>query len=286
MTSNALAVLLKNELQLSDIERMILAETEQDDAAFDPIPTKITIAPGGTGYFNTTDGEAMRALDSAIVVVSQKARAYWPQKGTGKPPLCSSRDGSHGVFNHLASDEQITAGTGALDPHPAIRLIDEKRPIPDTFSCLSCPLAQWGSTHQNGPGKGMACKTLRRLVVLVDGWSQPALLTLPPTSVKIWDTYCSGLDRKKSAYFAVRTRIELDPSGKSVNGDPYSVVKVSTTEKLTATAELLAVIEIRRQYAELVKTMDIAGDEYDVTDGDGGQVVAGKSDEELDQLPF
>jgi hypothetical protein len=270
MTDTALTILQKGHIQLSEIEAMIMAEAALDDAAFDPIPTKITIAPGGINVFSTSDGEALKTL-TAIVVVSQKARAYWPEKGTGSPPLCSSHDGSRGVFNHLAPDTQIRAGLDALDPHPAIRLIDETRPIPDTFSCMSCPLAQWGSAHQNGSSKAQACKALRRLVVLVDGWTQPALLTLPPTSIKGWDTYCSSLVRQKAGYFAVRTKLTLEAQ-KSAHGDPYSIAKFALTEKLSASEDLLAVIEIRRQFSDLVKAMDITGDEeYPVTDTTGDE---------------
>ena len=290
MSNNALAVLQKKELRLSEVERMILEEAAADDTAFDVIPTKIKISPGGINAFATSDGEVMKNI-TAIVAVSQMARAYWPEKGTGQPPLCASLDSRRGVFDHLASDERLRAATGALNPHPAIPLIDAKCPIPDTFACVTCPLNDWGSTHQNGPGRGKACKELRRLVVIVDGWAAPALLTLPPTSLESWDTYCNGLARQKSAYWAVRTKITLSEQQRKGGGnEPYSVAAFTVDSQLADAVQINAVIALRAEYKRLVGEMSIDSAEYDTTDanGDGATsgVVDGVSNEELDTLPF
>ena len=272
MTTNQLATLQKGELKLSEIDQMILEEAAADEDAFDIIPTKITIAPGGINVFSTSDGEAMKTL-TAIIAVSQKARAYWPEKGTGSPPLCASYDGRRGVFNTMATDAQCKAATGAREPHPAIPLLDANRPIPDAFPCATCPLSQWGSTHQNGVGKSKACKELRRLVIIVDGWTAPALLTLPPTSIRAFDAYASGLQQKRLSYFAVRTKITLEAK-KTVNGEPYSVAAFAVDGKLADAEQVKAVIALRAEYKRLVGQMEIVGDEYDETDttppnGDG-----------------
>ena len=141
------------------------------------------------------------------------------------------------------------------------------------FDCATCPLAQWGSVHQGGVmGKGQACKTLRRLVVLVDGWAQPALLTLPPTSVKPWDTYASVLARNKSAYFAHRTLLTL-AGQKSATNDAYSMVEVES-DGLLSKEEVGAVIAIRREFESLVRNMPIDGSEYEVVDENGTPVNA------------
>lgn len=265
--TTALATLQKNSMQLTDLEELILAESQQEENAFDPIPTKITIAPGGINVFGTTDGETTKTL-KAIIAISQKARAYWPEKGTGSPPMCASYDGSHGIVAPEITDAYYRAAITARDPHPVIRLVDADRPIPPYFDCSTCPLSQWGSIHQGGTkGKSQACKSLRRLVVLVEGWAQPALFTLPPTSLRNFDLYASGLARKKSAYWANRTKIALEAQ-KSGNGEPYSVATFTAESPLSGKEELGAVIEVRRQFEELVRGIPIDGNEYDTVDAD------------------
>lgn len=278
--TNALAVLQKSDIQLSELEQMILEEAATDTAAYTPIPTRIKISPGGVNNFVTSDGEMLRSF-TAIVPISQMARAYWPEKGTGSAPLCSSPDGSRGYFDVNLSAERFRAAASAKSPHKAIELLSHNQPLPESFSCAACPMAQWGSVHQgSASGKGQACKSLRRLVVLVDGWAQPALLTLPPTSIKGWDTYCSSLARQKSAYFAVRTKIALEAQ-KSGNGDPYSVATFAMVEPIDDTEQMALIIEVRRQYKSLLGAMPIEGAEYEVSEEPGAAEPMTE-----DSLPF
>lgn len=264
---NALALLQpKNEMQLSELDRLIMEEAANEESAFDTIATRIKISPGGINAFSTTDDEVLKTFN-AIAVISQKARAYWPDKGTGQPPMCSSPDGSHGIVGDV-TDTAYRAAITAREPHPVIRILDADRPIPPHFECAACAMAQWGSIHQGGAsGKGQACKSLRRLVVLVEGWTQPALLTLPPTSLLAWDTYCSGLAKNKGSYFAVWTNFSLE-SKKSGNGDPYSVISLQTKSKLTDADQVRAVLAIRAEYKSLVASMPIDGNEYDTVDAE------------------
>ena len=81
--------------------------------------------------------------------------------------------------------------------HPALDGLNVEEAA-GPWGCAECPLNQWGS----GNGRGKACKDLRRLIVLVEGWSMPAIMTLPPTSVKAFDTYASAQARTRgNAYF-------------------------------------------------------------------------------------
>lgn len=264
MTSNALAVLSKGAIALTDIEQAIMAEAADDSGAYDFISTRITISPGGTNIFTTTDGEALKSF-TAIIVISQKARAYWPAKGTGQPPMCSSPDGVNGFVSGDPTQTQFAEAAKARTPHPAVPLLGRGEALPPSFACASCPLSQFGSAHQGGVmGKSQACKSLRRLVVWVDGWTQPAILTLPPTSLKSFDTYASGLARQRSAYFAVRTKIALEAQ-KSGAGDPYSVASFTMVSKIEDAGELAAVFDVRRQFEALVRSMPIDAAEYDTS---------------------
>jgi len=265
--TNALMA-LTGQTKLTETEKLILAEMESDESAYDLRPPRIKIAPGGIGQF-ILDEETVKGF-TAIVALSQKVRGYWPDSGTGEPPLCSSPDGRHGIFNPEPSDEQFKAAATARVPHPAIVSLTSQEPVAESYACASCPMNAWGSEHQRrgGQGKGRACKEMRRLLLFVEGWTLPALMSLPPTSLKAWDSYCSGLAAKKSAYFAVSTNFALDKAT-AAGGETYNVVKVSQAGPVDKDT-LRAVVEARSQYREFVSSTPVEAAEYDTTNGNGG----------------
>lgn len=262
--NNALMKLTQGKAELTEAELMIMAEMEEETAAFDMQPARIKIAPGGIGQFLMGDDTAKTF--TGIVAISQKIRGYWPDSSaSGVPPICSSPDGARGFFSQQPSDDQFRAAANVATPHPGIILLTESATMPDFFHCARCPMDQWGSGKNNAKG----CKTMRRLLILVEGWALPALMSLPPTSIKVWDAYCSALASKRSSYFAVKTKFELDKA-QSKGGDTYNVVKVSVAGALVDDLEMLAAVsEIRRQYRELVSGLPVVADEYETGEGDG-----------------
>jgi hypothetical protein len=259
--STALLALTQGKTALTEAEILIMQEMQDDTAAFDMQPTRVKIAPGGIGQFLMGDDTAKTF--TAIVAISQKIRGYWPGSGTGQPPLCSSPDGRIGYFALPAGDKQIEDGMRSPRPHPGVVLaVQQDAPYPDHFDCATCSMNQWSSEHQKRSiGKRKACKEMRRLLLLINGWALPALMSLPPTSLRAWDAYCSGLAAKRSAYFAVRTKFELD-SAEANGGETYNIVRVSIADPVTS-SDLQLVAEIRKQYRDLVGGLPIAADEYD-----------------------
>lgn len=269
--------------ELSEAEALILAEMQDEENAFDMKLTQIAIGSGGIGRFIMGDGAEKDF--NAVVAISQKTRGYWPEAGTGKSPICQSPDSNIAFFDEQINAERFKAAAGATNPHPAIRLMDENKPLPESFSCISCPLNQWGSKHQGGSGRGKACKEMRRLLVLIEDWAMPAIFSLPPTSIVAWDAYCSALRSKRSAYFAVRTKFELD-SAKSANGEPYNIVKASMIEPIKDVESLKLVSEIRRQYRDYVSEMPVTAEEYDTVPFDGVAVDQAVDDDDDKTPPF
>lgn len=281
MTSTSLMTLTGNAVALTEAEVAILAELQDEGNAYDMQPARVKVAPGGIGQFLMGD-ETARSFN-AIVAISQKIRGYWPASGTGAPPLCQSPDGTHGLFNADPDQSEFEAATKAPYPHPGIIALSQKQPAQTIYDCLRCPLNQWGSEHQrrggNG-GKGKACKEMRRLLLLIDGYALPAVMSLPPTSIRAWDAYCSAHAAKRSAYFAVKTRFELD-AAKAMSGETYNVVKVTPAGQLDA-GQIAMVAELRRQYREMISGMPIDAAEYDAPSTNGFVNPAPTSpDEEL-----
>lgn len=279
---NALTKFQGAQAELTEIEQMLLDEMLDDTAAFDMQPVKVKIAPGGIGQFLV--GDTTEKSFIAVVAISQKIRGYWPETGTGNAPICSSPDGSHGYFDSELSDDRFTMAAKARVPHPGIIALSEKKPIPEAISCVSCPMNQWGSEHQRREGKGKACKEMRRLLLLIDGYAMPAVLALPPTSIKAWDNYCSALAAKRGAYFAVKTKFELD-SAKAASGETYNLVKLGVSDRITDIDSIRLVSEIRKQYRELVSQMPVVADDYDTAVTNGDSTSTDDSDIEA-ETPF
>lgn len=280
---NALTKFQGGQIQLTDAEALIMAEMQEDNAAFDMQPIKVKVAPGGIGQFLM--GDETRKTFTAVVAISQKIRGYWPDTGTGNAPACSSPNGSVGLFNSELSDEQFKAATSTKNPHTGVMFLSENKPLPEVFACASCPMNQWGSEHQRRAGKGKACKEMRRLLLLIDDYAMPAILALPPTSIKAWDNYCSALAARRGAYFAVKTKFELD-SAKAQGGETYNIVKTTVDSLIKDVDSLRLVSEIRRQYRELVSQMPVVADDYDTTTANGDTSTTEPDSDEARTPPF
>lgn len=258
----AIQKLQAGSIELSDLERAILEESQADDAAFDFVAQRIKM-PSGGGLFFTLDDEPIKSF-TAVVALSQKARAWWPGEGTGQPPLCSSPDGAHGWLPAEPPVSQLKEADALSVSHPGLR----GEPIENgPYECRLCPLAQFGSAPKSKGGRGQACKSLRRLVLLVDGYTMPVLFTLPPTSIKAWDRYCSGLQNRRSAYFAVKTKFSLDKMSNAA-GIEYAVVNVAVADAIDEPATFAAVREIRNEYRALIGDLPIEAVEYEVTESE------------------
>lgn len=283
--STALMQLTSTGAELSELDALILAEMDEETTAFDIQLPRVKIAPGGTGFFALGD-EMVRSF-SAIVAVSQKVRGYWPQKETGSaPPMCSSNDSLTGVLNTKISDAEFKMASKAHWPHPAIPLMGKKNAeMPASWDCSTCPLAQWGSAHQNGQAAGQACKSMVRLLLLIDGWALPAIMNLPPTSVKVWGAYGSALRARKLAYFAVKTKFELSTT-KSGAGIAYDQVKVSQGGDLSLD-EVRLVTAIRHEFGENVRSAPVEAQEYETGEYVESTATAATAESQpADDIPF
>lgn len=271
--TNAIQLLTNTASEMSEIELLLAQEAaEEEGDAYDFIPTKLKIGSGGINQFVTDDGEAYKEI-LAVIPISQKARAYWPrsEESSDFPPLCTSPDGSVGIFAADPSDAQVNAALHVKTPHPGVVAMMEKGGAPQpTYDCATCPLSQWGSADK---GAGQACKAMLRLVLLIDGWATPALLTLPPTSIKPFNLFASALKSKKGAYFGVRSKLTLEKKG--TGNTAYSVLSISSAGPLSLD-EVKAVAEVRKLASEYVRNTQIEAGDYvnGSTTGDSADEVA------------
>jgi len=146
----------------------------EDLDGFQATPVKIGIEHRSR-CFMTADGHVERAL-TGIILLSQKTRVRFNE--TDSTIECLSADYKIGI----ASD-----GT--------------------EISCATCLHNQWGS---GGNGKAKACKEQRKLLFLPEGWEIPAVIFLPPTSLRRFDQFASALvaQRKPLPSVVVTMRLE------------------------------------------------------------------------------
>ncbi len=176
-------------------------------------------------------GQSMEEL-VGVIVYKQRTRGLW-QRGN-KIPLCSSMDGKTGV----------ESATGVAR------------------SCASCPNNAWGSgtTEAGQPTRGKACKEMRRVFVAQSGAYIPVFISLPPTSLKAFDTHISARLSKGIPDTAVETIFKLVPT-KSENGFAYAVISCKMGRRLSA-QEMLEYSKMRDLVATAAAKIGVTEEEY------------------------
>lgn len=251
---------------MDELDLLLMQELEEEgDAGFDLMASKLKMMAGGTLAFDL-DGEVIKPPVTGIVLVAQGVRGWFARKNIlSDMPLCSSPDGVRGHFDYDAPSEVLQAAMNYQSTHPALRVLDDEN-RPDAWDCASCPMRQYGSAKDSD---GSACKPRRRMVVLLEGFATPILLSLPQMSMKAWNRYASTQKGQRRAYFGVWTDIGLEEA-KSRDGVKYATATFSFN-RICTPEEKRAVLEVRKQYEELIRTAGVTRDEY----SEAGEVVDG-----------
>ena len=235
---------IANRYEGMDPEMMEELEDEMSD--LDPESgitcRKIKIPSGGGLAYEVqgeeeTDVEYMKEI-KAVVVFTHRVNGFWAgaygDDDQNKAPVCSSIDGKTGV--------RIDSG--------------------EVISCKTCPLNQFGSaTDQKGePGKGKACKNMRRLYLMMDNDPNFYLLTVPPTSIKDVNKQLAKIMAGGTPYTGLVLKLTLEKT-KNAAGVEYSKVVISKAG-LLSTAVSAAAKEMRRQIKEQYQSMAITSEDY------------------------
>lgn len=166
---------------------------------------------GKSFLLDTGDEDNLISLETieGVVVHSHLCNARFDPASRGEPPICSSMDAKVGVdLEGVAHD------------------------------CEDCPLNQFGTA---GPGKrGKACKNMIRLYILTDSIPIPILISLPPTSIKAWQTYRYSLALDQLTPKAVVTELSLVTATSKSSGDKFAKVKPKFRGVLSDEARTIA----------------------------------------------
>lgn len=182
--------------------------------------------------FEMSDGEKVEKF-SAVILDQHLANAWWEgdisESGGNQIPNCFSLDGLHPVEDCTNRQND---------------------------NCAECNQNQYGSDNK---GKGKACKNMKRLHLLFEDSSLPRRLTVPPTSLKSFDTYMTELVDRGLPYMAVMSEFSLNK--KISDSFEYSEVKISKL-KVLEKDELYVIAEYIKKYKESARQQEIRQDEY------------------------
>lgn len=224
----------------------VIAEAEKEVGGM--VTFRAKVATGGGKAFDIITGDEDSDTSvpsfSGVIVYNHACNAYFDEDSTGNaPPVCSSLDGVTGV--------DTTEG--------------------ECFACKTCPRNVYG-TAKNGRGK--ACKNMHRLYIIVEGMPIPLILSLPPTSLKGWQTYrLTTLATKRLKPSEVVTEFSLS-SETSQSGQKYSIVKFKLLGRLAPEhAEVARFFADQLHAAATGSGLEISADDYnraDTSDGNTG----------------
>jgi len=165
---------------------------------------RITIPAGGSTSFDVPSAESTTSEKSiqGVVMHAQRRRAFWStnEPREGNPPDCYSEDGEFG------------------NGEPG-------------GSCKTCPHNQWGSAA--GGGKGKSCKETLTIYILRDGEALPVTISLPPSSLGVYQKYVARLARERSTIRSTVTEFGLEKVS-SESGIAYSRIICKAVDSIDA----------------------------------------------------
>lgn len=224
-----------------DDMRQLAAILLQDQAiskqGFDFRPQRYKINKDSQSF--TDPLNAVKEEIIGVMLCKQDVRALW-EKGSNIP-LCSSFDCVTGVDSE-----------------------GMQRP------CAGCPYDEWGSASDDKEERrGKACKEMRRVYVVEKNSTVPIIVTLPPTSIKAWDEYCSARMTAGLTDLSAEVILRLIPG--SSGGYAYSVIHPKVGAKLTP-ADIVKFFKMRQQFADAWAKEAITSDDYDTAPADNEEI--------------
>jgi len=243
------AIAVANENALLD------AELEDEDIGFNPTPINIKINHS-SAIFEIPGIDNVDTLE-IVVLAASRVRVMFPQMGndaitqellefTGNRPLCASHDYANGELVELDWTDKVPDAAEML----------KSKIAEGALVCSQCPLNKWESVELMGKtGRGKACSERRRLCLWTNGWNTPVILSVPSSSIKAWDEYCSSLSIGHFKPHHVVTRLTLET--RTAPGRSYSVIKFKFSSPLddAARAELLTPVDLRGEEQSLIKAL-------------------------------
>ena len=192
------------------------------------------------GQLYTMPDESKIPEFEGIILDTNRINAWWEQSfddtGGGTPPDCFSMDG--------------------ID-------CDQNSNMPQSQLCRDCEKNKFGSASEKDgvPGKGKACKNMKRVHIVMEGEMLPHRMTLPPSSLKAIDDYISRLTSKGLPYQLVHTTFKLKEA-KNAKGIKYSEIKPERGILITDPEQATNLKKLLRDMKPVMRGQEIILKEY------------------------
>lgn len=270
---------MTEELKVYDGLAELDAEMDEEPG-FNPVPVRVKINHP-SALFELPGVDNIDQMEVTILS-AVRVRVFYPRFGveasteevlkfTSNRPFCSAQD--------YVTGNLVDADWEHAVPEAATMLKDKL--AEGGLNCTKCPFNEWGSVTLIGrEGRGKACAELRRLCLWKPGWSVPVILSIPSSSLRAWDEYCSSLNMAGYRPHYVVTRVSLEQ--KSGPGRSYSVAKFKYQSTITEEmkSELLSPVNYRGKEQSLAKALvdifkgkDITLEDYPTNGGGAGARV-------------
>ncbi len=231
-----------------DVERAIKATSSRRVRVFDLERASL---PGGKGkpswiVTGGPEGEEFRDEITGIIIGIRDWRTWWKDsfgEGTKGPPSCSSDDA---ISGH--GDRSLDGSDGH-----------------GTHDCLTCQWAQFGSARKKeGGGRGQDCSERRAIFLLTQETIYPMLLILPPTSIKLIDSYRMALEgRMKPLYlYEVSLGIEKD---KNADGVDFSKI-ILKRDRILSPEQLKRLQQVSESFSKTMSATSASEVQRDMVD--------------------
>lgn len=228
-TENEVTAIATTEASSLDTLYQVAQEMVTEAQGYNPEPVILGIIHAAA-LFEIPGQEAPVKELEGVILASRMERSFFPPKNadeavileiTNRRPICGSRDYVHGVINENAAK---------TDNNALVAIIDQIKEC--SMLCSKCPMNAWGSVELFGiNGRGKVCKEKRRLLYWTLGATIPMILTVPTSSIKAWDGYCSSLQMAGKPHSIVNTGITLKLI--EIPGQKYSVMEFARKGDMT-----------------------------------------------------
>lgn len=166
-----------------------------------------------------------------VILYMTPAKAFWLEQfggGDAVIPDCASHDG-------IIPSQQY--------PHV------------QAATCAECKNNRFGTKEGQGgkKGRGKACRDVKRVVFArVDRPELPALLNVPPGSIKAYDEFMIRLRMLKRPYWSVVTKLSLG-TVKNRDGIDYPMLEFEAIGGINKSEDIEVIKHQRNQWIELLK---------------------------------
>jgi len=227
----------------AEIQDQLAEQSAENMEGVQPRLPKVQM-PTGRGKEFSVEQHADEDLETkkitGIMLYQTSSNAYWSEPFGG---------GGESVLPDCASHDGVTPSS--------------QYPNLQSTTCASCPHNKFGSARDPHGNKrpGKACRNVKRVVILrVDDPTIPALLNVPPSSIKVFDDYMVLLRKKKRPYYTVATSITL-ATEKNRDGIEYPHLQFEIAGFINDKEQLASLMEDKERWLELLKSTLFASED-------------------------